>query len=125
MTTISLIFVLLIACFLATAIVEAIDCFVKGWKKGIKKWKERRIEATSVYMEPLTWSDKHQSVLPLFVGMSDELAVSSIDYSSNDGKVVVHLHLYWWARPRSLYRSRLEEKVKRLLEETGHERLDQ
>jgi hypothetical protein len=102
--------------FLLFVISDAIVGIHAATTRLMRKLRRAKIENE---IAPLTWSIRHKPIIPLMLGMADELAVREIAYTRQGDHVRVELDLDWWARPRFLYKQRLARKAAQLLVEGG------
>lgn len=87
--------------------------------KAVTALREARWEDIGWEIEGLSYSDRDRPLLPLIIGMVDELSVVQVAWGFDGPKVYLEISLAPWARPEWLYKRRLSKKVKRLLREGG------
>ena len=95
------------------------DCMVKAHEAFCSFLVTARVEQMAREAKALQYSERHKPILPLLLGMAEELTVTEVGYAREGGKVRVELVLTRWGRFKPGNKARLKAKAKALLEEGG------
>jgi hypothetical protein len=95
------------------------DCIVKAHEAWCSFLATARVEAMAKRCKPLTYSEAHKPVLPLLMGMADELGVTCIEVERKGNRYSIGLEFAWWAKFVPGRRKRIVERARVLMDEGG------